>query len=258
MPAFYSQSESSEISDSLEEVQVGMVSRLCAALFPPVCVFCGRILLKEKDDAAAFFSKKLQICRNCLAILPLRFPEERRISCLSNPYEGDSAPDMQVLVPFRYEDPIVQALRAVKFHDAPYIGITLSFFMSEALLAEASHFDAVIPVPLSSQRRKKRGYNQAELLAEPLARRMNVPYVPAFLIRSRHTRQQSRFSDPILRSVNICDAFSVPDEFDLEGLSILLVDDVTTTGSTLHEAAVTLYRKGAGYVAGIVAASGRM
>ena len=258
MPAFYSQSESSEISDSLEEVQVGMASRLCAALFPPVCVFCGRILLKEKDDAAAFFSEKIQICRNCLAILPLRFPKERCISCLSNPYEGDPAPDLQVLVPFRYEDPIVQALRAVKFHDAPYIGITLSFFMSEALLEEASLFDAVIPIPLSSKRRKKRGYNQAELLAEPLARRLNVPYVPAFLIRSRHTRQQSRFSDPILRSANICDAFSVPDEFDLEGLSVLLVDDVTTTGSTLHEAAVTLYRKGAGYVAGIAAASGRM
>jgi len=258
MPAFNSQSESSEISDSLEEVRIGMVSSLCASLFPPVCVFCGRILLKEKDDAAAFFSKKLQICRNCLAILPLRFPKERRISCLSNPYEGDPAPDMQVLVPFRYEDPIVQALQAVKFHDAPYIAITLSFFMSESLLAEASLFDAVIPIPLSSQRRKKRGYNQAELLAEPLARRMNVPYVPAFLIRTRHTRQQSRFSDPILRSANICDAFSVPDEFDLEGLSILLVDDVTTTGSTLHEAAVTLYRKGARYVAGIAAASGRI
>ncbi|MEI8201145.1 MAG: ComF family protein [Eubacteriales bacterium] len=258
MPAFYSPGESSEMPDSPEDVHVGLASRLCAALFPPVCVFCGCILLKEKDDAAAFFSEKLQICRKCMAILPLRFPEERRISCLSNPYEGDPAPDMQVLVPFRYEDPIVQALRAVKFHDAPYIGISLSFFMSEALLSQASLFDAVIPVPLSSKRRKQRGYNQAELLAEPLARRMNLPYIPAFLIRSRHTRQQSRFSDPVQRSANIFNAFSVPDEFDLEGLSILLVDDVTTTGSTLHEAAVTLYRKGARYVAGIAAASGRI
>lgn len=258
MGTFCFKNRSSGTSDFLGESSESAVSRLCTVLFPPVCVFCGHVLLTEKDAAAAFFSEKLQICRSCLAILPLRFPGERRISCLSNPYEGDPVPDMQVLVPFRYEDPIVQALRAIKFHDAPYIGISLSFFMGEALLAEESIFDAVIPIPLSSRRRKKRGYNQAELLAEPLAKRMNVPYIPSFLIRTRHTKQQSRFSDPVLRSANICDAFTVPDNFDLDGLSILLVDDVTTTGSTLHEAAMTLYRKGAGYVAGIAAASGRV
>lgn len=230
---------------------------LRTALFPPVCVFCGHILLNEKDAAAAFFAEKLQICRGCMAILPLRLPDERCIPCLSNAYDSDPAPDLQVLVPFRYEDPIVFALRAVKFHDSPYMAKALSFFMSEAILAQTVFFDAVIPIPLSVQRRRKRGYNQAELLAEPLARRMNVPYVPSFLIRTKNTRQQSRFSDPLLRTANICDAFSVPDECDLEGLSILLVDDVTTTGNTLHEAAVTLYRKGVRYVAGIAAASGR-
>jgi len=230
---------------------------LRTALFPPVCVFCGHILLKEKDAAAAFFAQKLQICRGCLAILPLRLPDERCIPCLSNAYDSDPAPDLQVLVPFRYEDPVVFALRAVKFHDAPYLAKVLSFFMSEAILAQETFFDAVIPIPLSAQRRKKRGYNQAELLAEPLASRMNVPYVPSFLIRTKNTRQQSRFSDPLLRTANICGAFSVPDECCLEGLSILLVDDVTTTGNTLHEAAVTLYRRGARYVAGVAAASGR-
>ena len=234
-----------------------IISELRAALFPAVCVFCGHILLKEKDSTAAFFAEKLQICRVCLAILPLRFADERCIPCLSNSYEGDPIPDLQVLVPFRYEDPVVSALRAVKFHDAPYIGKSLSFFMSEAVLVEKTLFDAVIPIPLSPARRRKRGYNQAELLAKPLAQRMNVPYMPSFLIRTKNTRQQSRFSDPILRAANICDAFMVPDEYDLDGLSVLLVDDVTTTGNTLHEAAVTLYRKGARYVAGIAAASGR-
>ena len=234
-----------------------IVSDLRAVLFPSVCVFCGHILLKEKDSTAAFFAEKLQICRDCLAILPLRFPDERCVPCLSNSYEGDPIPDLQVLVPFHYEDPVVSALRAVKFHDAPYIGKSLSFFMSEAVLSCETLFDAVIPIPLSPARRRKRGYNQAELLAKPLAQRMNVPYIPSFLIRTKNTRQQSRFSDPILRAANICDAFLVPDEYDLDGLSILLVDDVTTTGNTLHEAAVTLYRKGARYVAGITAASGR-
>lgn len=232
-------------------------AHLVKALFPPVCVFCGHILLKEKEATASFFADKLQICRKCMAVLPLRFPQDRRIPCLSNPYEGDPIPDFEVLVPFRYEEPVVSALRAVKFHDAPYIGKSLSFFMSEAVLAEDAGFDAVVPVPLSEKRLRQRGYNQAALLALPLAERMQVPYLPSFLVRTKYTKQQSRFSDPLLRLENVSDAFSVPQECDVEGLSILLVDDVTTTGSTLHEAAAAFYKRGALHVAGTAAASGR-
>jgi ComF family protein len=233
------------------------LSALCAALFPPVCIFCGRILIFEREETAAFFAERLRICRGCMATLPLRFPDECLIPCLSNSYDGDPLPDLQVLVPFMYEEPIVSALRAVKFHDAPYIGKSLSFFLSEVILRNETHFDAVIPIPLSEKRLKKRGYNQAELLAKPLAQRMNIPYISSFLVRTRHTGQQSRFSDPLLRAANVCGAFTVPEDCDVQGLSLLLVDDVTTTGSTLHEAAVTLYRSGAGYVAGITVASGR-
>jgi predicted amidophosphoribosyltransferase len=86
---------------------------------------------------------------------------------------------------------------------------------------------------------------------------MNLPCPKNFLIRTKNTSQQSRFRDPNLRCENIRDAFKVPDFADVSGLSILLLDDVSTTGSTLHEAALTLYRNGARHVAGIAAASGR-
>lgn len=227
------------------------------SLFPPVCVFCGRILPKETDESAAFFAEELLVCRRCLAVLPLRMPFDRRHPCLSNPYSSDPIPEFQVIVPFRYEEPVVSALRAIKFHDAPYLAGTLSFFMAEAIRMESGEFDAVIPIPLSSERLKKRGYNQAALLAEPLARAMNLPCPKNFLIRTKNTSQQSRFTDPNLRCENVRDAFKVPDFADVTGLSILLLDDVSTTGSTLHEAALTLYRNGARHVAGIAAASGR-
>lgn len=227
------------------------------ALFPPVCVFCGRILPKETDESAAFFAEELRVCRRCLAVLPLRNPADRRHPCLSNPYSSDPIPGFQVIVPFRYEEPVVTALRALKFHDAPYLGRTLSFFLAEAVRMESGEFDAVIPIPLSSERQRKRGYNQAAMLAEPLARAMNLPCPENFLVRTRNTSQQSRFIDPNLRCENVRDAFTVPDSADVSGLSILLLDDVSTTGSTLHEAAWTLYRNGARHVAGIAAASGR-
>jgi len=233
------------------------IQLLADALFPPVCVFCGRILPKENDESAAFFAEELHICRRCLAVLPLRPACDRRHPCLSNPYSNDPIPGFEVIVPFRYEEPVVTALRAVKFHDAPYLARTLSFFMTETIREEGGEFDAVIPIPLSSERLKKRGYNQAALLAMPLACAMNLPCPNDFLIRTRNTGQQSRFTDPNLRCENVRDAFKVPDSVDVEGLSILLLDDVTTTGSTLHEAALTLYRNGARHVAGIAAASGR-
>ena len=226
-------------------------------LFPPVCVFCGRILLPDKDKSAAFFSETLQICRSCLSVLPLRYPGDRRIACLSNPYDSDPIPDMDVLVPFYYEAPVVQALRALKFYDAPYVASALSFFMIHAMQSEEGSFDAVVPIPLSPKRQKKRGYNQAELLAKPISDRMQIPYMPSFLTRTKNTSQQSRFSDPFMRARNVSDAFAVPDSCDVEGLSLLLVDDVSTTGNTLHEAAWTLYQNGARHVAGMVAASGR-
>ena len=227
------------------------------ALFPPVCVFCGRILPKEKDESASFFAEELHVCRRCLALLPLRPPSDRRHPCLSNPYSSDPIPEFEVIVPFRYEEPVVTALRAVKFHDAPYLAETLAFFMTEAVRRECGMFDAVIPIPLSPEHLKKRGYNQAALLAEPLALAMNLPCSKDFLVRTRNTGQQSRFTDPNLRCENVRDAFKVPDSADVTGLSILLADDVATTGSTLHEAALTLYRNGARHVAGIAAASGR-
>lgn len=231
--------------------------RLLSVLFPPVCVFCGRVLLKEKDQAATFFAEELCICRKCLARMPVRPQGGRRQPCLSNPYGSDPIPDFEVLVPFRYEEPVVQSLRALKFHDAPYVAKSIAFFMGEAVLAEDGVFDAVIPIPLSSGRLRSRGYNQAELLARPLSEQLHVACLPQFLVRSKSTKQQSRFSDPLRRMENVSGAFRVPDECDVQGLSILVVDDVTTTGSTLHEAAAELYRAGARHVAGVAAASGR-
>jgi ComF family protein len=177
--------------------------------------------------------------------------------CLSNTYEEDPIPDFSVLVPFRYEGEIISALRALKFHDSPYIAGTLAFFMAESVRRSGCRFDAVIPVPLSASRFRKRGYNQAELLAGEIARRLELPCPRGFLMRTRNTKQQSRFTDPGMRAANVRGSFAVPDHVSVEDLSVLLVDDVFTTGNTLHEAALALFRAGAGAVTAITAASGR-
>ncbi|NLW89237.1 MAG: ComF family protein [Clostridiaceae bacterium] len=226
-------------------------------LFPPVCIFCRRLLLHERDRFSYEQIGTPSVCSSCLANLPYKPFEEHFTACLSNPYPGDPIPDLKVIVPFRYEKDIVSALRAMKFHDAPYIAKTLSYFMAHSVLYHTECFDAVIPVPLSSQRLRKRGYNQAALLADSIAEKMDTPCLKGFLLRRRNTKQQSRFRDPARRAVNVDSAFMVPEDVSIEGLRILLVDDVFTTGNTLHEAALALFSAGAASVTAITAASGR-
>lgn len=95
---------------------------------------------------------------------------------------------------------------------------------------------AVIPVPLSGTRLRERGYNQAELLARPVAEYRDLPLVSDALVRQRHTRRQARLS-PRERLANVGGAFRVRDERRavLEDAHLLLVDDVLTTAATVQD-----------------------
>ena len=226
-------------------------------LFPKTCVFCGSLIIDPADSSARYLLTILSICPGCLSHLPFKTFDTHEMPCLSNPYEGDPISDFTVLVPFRYEGEIVSALRALKFHDAPYIAETLAFFMAESARRTEYLFDAVIPIPLSAARLRKRGYNQAALLARAIARHVDLPCPENFLLRTRNTKQQSRYHDPAMRAVNVHGSFAVPDDVSVDSLSVLLVDDVFTTGNTLHEAARALYRAGVAQVVAITAATGR-
>jgi ComF family protein len=105
---------------------------------------------------------------------------------------------------------------------------------------------ALVPIPLSRQRLRERGYNQAAELAHALAPRWNVPVWEHVLVRSRHTTSQVRLT-PSERAGNVSQAFVVP-EFRrplLRGQHVVLVDDVITTSATLNAAAEALLAGGA-------------
>ena len=93
--------------------------------------------------------------------------------------------------------------------------------------------DLVTPVPLSPDRQAERGYNQSALLARPIALKQGWRYLPVCLTRNRNTKSQVSLSIEE-RKQNVADAFSAVPEL-VAGKVILLVDDVTTTGSTLNE-----------------------
>lgn len=105
---------------------------------------------------------------------------------------------------------------------------------------------ALIPIPLSPERLRERGYNQAEALARALAPRWSIPLWHDTLRRTRHTASQVRLT-PLERTSNVSEAFAVPNHRRamLRGQHVVLVDDVVTTGATLNAAAQALLEGGA-------------
>ena len=101
----------------------------------------------------------------------------------------------------------------------------------------------IIPIPLSKRRRRKRGYNQAEILAKEIGRIMDIPVDTESLIRNKNTIPQ-KVMDARGRRKNLQHAFAWTGQ-NLQGVNVLLIDDIYTTGSTIDVAAKTVKLAGA-------------
>lgn len=105
------------------------------------------------------------------------------------------------------------------------------------------NIDLIIPIPLHKSRRRKRGFNQAELIAKKLGRKLKIPVSSDTLLRTKKTRPQKELNEQDRKS-NLKNAFAVTQN-DIKSKKILLIDDIYTTGSTLDAAASVLLEHGA-------------
>jgi competence protein ComFC len=140
-----------------------------------------------------------------------------------------------------------------QFHLRRVLGAWLLAGFSDPRL-EAEPVDAMVPVPLHPVRLRERGYNQAEALASVVSRQIGVPVTPC-LQRVRYTLTQTRF-DRVQRRRNLRGAFALRKNTGVTGKRLLLIDDVLTTGSTLHECAAVLLERGARSVRALTVARG--
>jgi ComF family protein len=148
-----------------------------------------------------------------------------------------------------YEGPVEAAVHRFKYEGWRKLAGPLSQFVAERLAVEGVAARWVVAVPLHPERLRQRGFNQAELLALHLRRRMSLCAPVGELVRTRPTPPQVG-RDRLRRFANVKDAFAWQGD-DLRGESILLVDDVATTGATLDDCARALREAGSGPVTGV-------
>lgn len=155
-----------------------------------------------------------------------------------------------------YSGGIRSALIRLKYGGKREIGASFGQLLSRFPWWERlTGYTLAVPVPLHAARKKARGYNQTDLIFERPLKALGKEYDPDLLVRIRHTDVQSRL-DLDRRRANVKGAFHVNRGREIRGASILLVDDIYTTGATLHEAARELKRAGAAHVMGLTLSSG--
>ena len=146
---------------------------------------------------------------------------------------------------FEYEGTIKDLVKKFKFSGSKYLGEYLGKFMVDKYSESNINADLVLPVPLHSSSYKKRGFNQAAELAKCFESILPVNY--KCLIKTKKTPKQAK-SDLKSRLTNLTGCFDVINPEVIKGKTILLIDDIYTTGATAEECAKTLHTSGAGNV----------
>ena len=193
-------------------------------VFPPKCPFCQRIL--EDPRASA--------CPECVPELPWREGEGRSVEFADGCFS-----------PLAYRDAVSDAVRRYKFGRVRALAEPFAELMARCLDGCLERRpDLICWAPLSKQRLRERGFDQAELLAREVGRRLSVPVRPV-LRKTRHTVPQSELEDMSARRANAQGAYALLPGADLAGKRVVLVDDVVTSGSTLSVCAALLRQGGA-------------
>jgi ComF family protein len=225
-------------------------------VLPSPCVVCG--------DELPWRARTASCCRRCWDALPrIEKPKCTVCAAVWDTTEGgakyvcgrciDARPKFEWLDAWgHYSGGLEDILQAFKFRRHQFLAGPLAELLAETLGGRNDEaFDGIVPIPMHRRKARQRGFNQAELLAAELARRTKHPLRTALVKKAEERQPQSSLARDE-RAANVRGSFVASSR--VHGQSILLVDDICTTGETMNACATELLRKGARRVCAVVVA----
>ena len=204
-----------------------MLDFILDLIYPPVCGVCGKI-------------DKNSLCKKCE--IQLRKQAVYGIDHYSQ--DSDQIIDEHLYI-FMYGGVIRQIFLNYKFNEKAYLYKTFTNFLlkNEKFVEIIKSYDIIIPVPVSKERRKKRGYNQSGLIAKEISKKLNIPINQTSLKKVKNIVAQSTLNKE-QREKNIQGAYILKNAKSLKSKKVLIIDDIYTTGSTINECSKILYEVG--------------
>ncbi len=206
------------------------VSAALDVVFPPRCAACGRVDMRWCDR-----------CEAQLAAWPV------------NKQSALTSDILEIYATSLHDGLLAQAVHALKYQEMPHLAVPLARRLANVLNTWRIQPDVIVPVPLHPQRQQERGYNQSALLAWELSALTDIPLRLDLVERTRYTRAQVGL-DRQNRLTNMADAFYAQNS---DGLRVLIIDDVATTGATMTQCAQALRSAGSSQIYGLTVSMAR-
>lgn len=212
--------------------------QLIYILFPRRCAYCGKVISADS-----------LMCTKCETELP----RISGVTCIKCGREKDKCSCKgaekyytSLAAPFYFEGCVRKGVHAFKFRNGFRNYEAYSYEMSKTVEEKfgSISFDYVTEVPMTKKSKKRRGYNQCFWLAKGISERLNIEHRPDVLVKFYETDIQHGLSY-FLRKGNLTGVFDVANPEDVDGKTVLLVDDISTSGETLNECAKMLWLHGA-------------
>ncbi len=186
-------------------------------LFPQVCGICGKL-------------NKEGLCNKC----KINLEKLAENGIVNQSLEGMYFDELIYI--FKYEGLIRKFILDYKFHEKPYMYISIVAFIlkNKIIYEKMQNYDTIIPVPISKKRMKERGYNQSLLIAKKISQSLKIPLQTNCLFKTKNIIEQSKLNKE-QRKENIQHVYELKNGEILYNKRILLIDDIYTTGSTVNE-----------------------
>ncbi len=202
--------------------------------FPDICVICENQLIKEEN----------LLCISCRSDLPLTNFSKWKNNKVETSFQGRILIENATsLLYYKRKGNVQKLIHQLKYKNQQKIGKVLGDWLGEEILSTKrfGKFDFIIPVPLHTNKLKKRGYNQVTTFGESMGNKLNTEFLEDVLICVTKSKTQT-FKNRFERSSNVEEKFDVSDKEVLKNKHVLLIDDIITTGATLEACCIQLLK----------------